>query len=73
MNRVRSRYAISRGGDSTASTDCALLDIDSYVHHFYGIKRDALVLVRSDGYVGLTAGSFDALPIIDYLHKVSGR
>ncbi len=66
-------YTISRGGDDTDSSACTLFDIDGYVYHFYGIKRDALVLVRPDGYVGLTAGSFDALPIIDYLHKVTGR
>ncbi len=33
---------------------------------------NALILVRPDGYIGLTAGSHDQEPVIDYLHDVTG-
>jgi 2-polyprenyl-6-methoxyphenol hydroxylase-like FAD-dependent oxidoreductase len=65
-------YGITRGGNAPVS-DRTLFDIDGYVYHFYGIKRDSLVLVRPDGYIGLTTGSFNAQPIVEYLHKVTGR
>lgn len=66
-------YTISREGNVPASSDHALLDIDGYASHFYGIRRDAVILVRPDGYVGLTTGCLDVQPINDYLHRVTGR
>jgi hypothetical protein len=66
-------YTISRGGNIPASSDHALLDIDGYASHFYGIRRDAVILVRPDGYIGLTSGGFDVQPINAYLHRVTGR
>ncbi len=66
-------YTITRGGNILVPSDHALLDIDGYAYHFYGIRRDAVILVRPDGHIGLTSGSFDVQPISDYLHKVTGR
>jgi 2-polyprenyl-6-methoxyphenol hydroxylase-like FAD-dependent oxidoreductase len=66
-------YTISRGGNVLGSSDHELLDIDGYAYHFYGIRRSAVILVRPDGYIGLTTGGFDVQQINDYLHKVTGR
>jgi 2-polyprenyl-6-methoxyphenol hydroxylase-like FAD-dependent oxidoreductase len=66
-------YVITRRGNSLVSSDDVLIDIDGYAHHFYGVKRDALILVRPDGYIGLTASNHDPQPLIDYLHRVTGR
>ena len=65
-------YTITRGGHAQACSDGALLDVDGYAHHFYGIKDDALILVRPDGYIGLTGRNLGPQPIIDYLHQVTG-
>lgn len=66
-------YTITRGGNILVPSDHALLDIDGYAYHFYGIRRDAVMLVRPDGYIGLTTGDFDVQPINEYLHRVTGR
>lgn len=66
-------YTITRGGNILVPSHHTLLDIDGYAHHFYGIRRDAMILVRPDGYIGLTTGGFDVQPINDYLHRVTGR
>jgi 2-polyprenyl-6-methoxyphenol hydroxylase-like FAD-dependent oxidoreductase len=66
-------YTITRGGDILLPSDHALLDIDGYAYHFYGIRRDAMILVRPDGYIGLTSGGCDVQPINDYLHRLIGR
>jgi 2-polyprenyl-6-methoxyphenol hydroxylase-like FAD-dependent oxidoreductase len=66
-------YTITRGGNILVPSDHGLLDIDGYASHFYGIRRDAVILVRPDGYIGLTTGGFDVQTINDYLHKVTGR
>ena len=66
-------YTITRGGNILIPSDHALLDIDGYAYHFYGIRRDAVILVRPDGHIGLTTGGFDVQPINEYLHKVTGR
>ncbi|MBA2395236.1 MAG: hypothetical protein H0V70_21115 [Ktedonobacteraceae bacterium] len=66
-------YTITRGDIATASSDDALIDIDGYAHHFYGITSDALILVRPDGYIGLTGRNLGPQPIIDYLRKVIDR
>jgi len=66
-------YTITRGGHRPSSSDRALIDIDGYIHHFYGIQGNALILVRPDGYIGLTGSDLGVQPILDYLHKVTGR
>ncbi|QBD80431.1 3-(3-hydroxyphenyl)propionate hydroxylase [Ktedonosporobacter rubrisoli] len=50
-----------------------LVDVDGYAHHFYGISGDALILIRPDGYVGLTAGKVDQEPLLNYLFMILGK
>ena len=66
-------YTITRRGEVSASADHALLDIDGYAHHFYGITSDALILVRPDGYIGLTGKNIGAEPLMAYFRTVIGR
>ena len=66
-------YVVARGGNIPTTSDRVLLDIDGYIHYFYGIKRNALILVRPDGYIGLTGSNLGPQPIIDYLHMLTGR
>jgi 2-polyprenyl-6-methoxyphenol hydroxylase-like FAD-dependent oxidoreductase len=65
-------YTITRSGTPSATEDNILIDSDGDAYRTYGITKDALVLVRPDGYVGLTSGSPEPQPIIDYLHDVTG-
>jgi len=65
-------YTITRLGTATATEGNVLIDSDSDAYRAYGITKNALVLVRPDGYVGLTAGSLELQPILDYLHDVTG-
>jgi hypothetical protein len=44
-----------------------------YAYHAYGITSDALILIRPDGYIGLTGASTGPQPIIDYLRNVISR
>lgn len=44
-------------------------DSAGHAHAAYGVTTDALILIRPDGYVGLTAGSLNTQPIIEYLHR----
>ena len=66
-------YTITRPDNTTLIDKHTLVDIDGHAHNAYGITSDALILVRPDGYIGLTGGTFDQQPIIDYLHLVTGR
>jgi hypothetical protein len=52
-------YLIGPGGLTDHAGDAA---------HVYG--RDALILIRPDGYVGLTAGPEDASAVADYLRSL---
>jgi len=65
-------YTITRPGNMTAISDHTLVDSDGYAYRAYGINGDALILVRPDGYIGLTGGMIDREPIIDYLRNVTG-
>ena len=66
-------YTITRPGNATAISHDAIIDSDRHASHAYGIADDALILVRPDGYIGLTGGSTDPQPIIDYLRDVAGQ
>ncbi len=66
-------YTITRPDNTTIIDKHTLIDIDGHAYHAYGITGDALILVRPDGYVGLTGENTDAQPVIDYLHDVIGR
>jgi 2-polyprenyl-6-methoxyphenol hydroxylase-like FAD-dependent oxidoreductase len=60
-------YNIMRPGDKINTNDETIIDKDGYTFSAYGITDRALILVRPDGYVGLTSGNVDLQPIIDYL------
>lgn len=57
---------------STASAH-TLIDNYDQAYRAYGITNAALILIRSDGYIGLTGGNISQEPIIDYLHNVTSR
>jgi 2-polyprenyl-6-methoxyphenol hydroxylase-like FAD-dependent oxidoreductase len=63
-------YRIIRPGESTGNDNHVLIDREGHAYRAYGISDDALILVRPDGYVGLTADSAPSQAIIDYLNKV---
>jgi 2-polyprenyl-6-methoxyphenol hydroxylase-like FAD-dependent oxidoreductase len=59
--------------DSTvASAEPTLVDGDGQAHRAYGISGNALILVRPDGYIGLTGGRPGQDPIVAYLRDVIG-
>lgn len=75
FNHLMRTYTIIHPDDTGGmlrATDHMLIDLDGYAHRFYGINGDALILVRPDGYVGLTGGKVDQEPLIDYLHAIVG-
>ena len=63
---------IARPDHPIVPSDQALIQSDGQASRAYGIRGDALVLVRPDGYIGLTAGSFEAQPLLEYLREVIG-
>jgi 2-polyprenyl-6-methoxyphenol hydroxylase-like FAD-dependent oxidoreductase len=65
-------YTVARPDDTTLLSNQVLVDSEGQVHRACGISGNALILVRPDGYVGLTAGVIDAGPLLDYLHDVTG-
>jgi 2-polyprenyl-6-methoxyphenol hydroxylase-like FAD-dependent oxidoreductase len=65
-------YTIIHPDNETVASDHVLVDLDGYAHRFYGVSGDALILVRPDGYVGLTGGKIGQEPLIDYLRNVVG-
>src|SRR5215469_338105 len=65
-------YTIARPESTVALTEQTLVDSDGQAYRAYGIRGSALILVRPDGYIGLTAGSPGQEPIIDYLREVTG-
>jgi hypothetical protein len=66
-------YTIARPDSTTTRDPHPLIDSQGYAHRAYGIRDQAMILVRPDGYIGLTAGSLDQESIIGYLHKVTGQ
>lgn len=56
----------------TATTPGALIDIDGQAYHAYGITGDSLILIRPDGYIGLTGEGIGREQIIDYFRNVIG-
>jgi 2-polyprenyl-6-methoxyphenol hydroxylase-like FAD-dependent oxidoreductase len=66
-------YTIMRPGSATPIADNTLVDSDGHASHAYGVTGDALILVRPDGYIGLTGGKIDPQPIINFLREVTGR
>jgi hypothetical protein len=65
-------YTVAHPEHTTVLSDHVLVDSDGQAHRAYGSIGNALILVRPDGYVGLTAGVIDPGPILDYLRDVTG-
>jgi hypothetical protein len=65
-------YTIAGPDHPIVPSDQTLIESEGQASRAYGITGDALVLVRPDGYIGLTAGSFAAQSILDYLCEVIG-
>jgi 2-polyprenyl-6-methoxyphenol hydroxylase-like FAD-dependent oxidoreductase len=63
-------YTIASPESTVALAGQTLVDSDGQAHRAYGIRGSALILVRPDGYIGLTGGSPGQEPIIDYLREV---
>jgi 2-polyprenyl-6-methoxyphenol hydroxylase-like FAD-dependent oxidoreductase len=66
-------YTITRHGTITGASSNVLVDIDGDAHRAYGITSDALILVRPDGYIGLTGGNLGPQSVSDYLRGVTSR
>ncbi len=66
-------YTVSFSGHQSDNDDHSLYDRDENARRAYGVTSDALVLVRPDGYVGLTMGGSNPRPVLDYLQHVIGR
>jgi hypothetical protein len=66
-------YRIIRPGNESIIDSETLIDTDGHAFRAYGITDRALILVRPDGYIGLTAESFGQEPLIDYLRAVTGQ
>lgn len=64
-------YTVIHPDDEIHLDDHTLIDVDGHAFRAYGINGSALILVRPDGYIGLTGGGCDQQPIIDYLHHVA--
>jgi 2-polyprenyl-6-methoxyphenol hydroxylase-like FAD-dependent oxidoreductase len=63
-------YRIIRPDETTGSDNHVLIDTEEHAYRAYSVSGNALILVRPDGYVGLTAGSTNSQAIIDYLSNV---
>jgi hypothetical protein len=66
-------YTIARSDNTTAISDQTLVDSDGQAYRAYGIRGSALILVRPDGYIGLTGRSPGQESIIDYLRDIIGQ
>jgi Aromatic-ring hydroxylase, C-terminal len=66
-------YTIARLDNTVESADHTLVDSEGQAYRAYGIRGDALILIRPDGYIGLTGRNISQEPIIDYLRNVSGQ
>jgi hypothetical protein len=63
-------YAVRSSGNVGERNDHMLIDCDGLARQSYGVSGDALVLVRPDGYVGLTVGGNNSQPVLDYLQHI---
>jgi 2-polyprenyl-6-methoxyphenol hydroxylase-like FAD-dependent oxidoreductase len=65
-------YTIRRA-DTTAIFDHTLVESDGHASQAYGIRDSALILIRPDGYIGLTGGRNDFQSIKNYLRDSIGQ
>jgi 2-polyprenyl-6-methoxyphenol hydroxylase-like FAD-dependent oxidoreductase len=63
-------YTIAHPDHTTVIADPTLADSDGNAYRAYGIKGAALILVRPDGYIGLTGERIKQEAIVDYLRDV---
>ncbi|HLZ55655.1 MAG TPA: FAD-dependent monooxygenase [Ktedonosporobacter sp.] len=66
-------YTIARPDNTVELPSHTLIDSAGHAYRAYGIRGNALILIRPDGYIGLTGGNIRQEPIIDYLHTITGR
>ena len=66
-------YRIAHPGNLPTRSDRTVIDKDGQAYHAYGVSEEAMILVRPDGYVGLTGGMIDQEAVVNYLHSVGGR
>lgn len=64
-------YSVVRSG--AATDDRTLVDSHGDVRRSYGVKGDALVLIRPDGYIGLVSGTLSADVVSRYLSQCVAR
>jgi 2-polyprenyl-6-methoxyphenol hydroxylase-like FAD-dependent oxidoreductase len=61
---------VVRASNAGGIGEHVLADVDGQAHQLYGITGGALILIRPDGYVGLTAESPGS--VADYLRDITG-
>ena len=66
-------YTVKPTASTTAISEYTLVESGEHASRAYGITSDALILVRPDGYVGLTGGSKDLQLIRNYLRAIIGQ
>src|SRR5262249_2187251 len=67
-------YQLARPqGRTTIAGKHTLVDRTGHAYRAYGITNDAAVLIRPDGYIGLTGGTVSVETIRNYLCKVTNR
>lgn len=60
-------------GSPSGDNGRALLDTTGEAHKLYGVDLDGLVLIRPDGYIALTGGTWDDRAVADYLGRLGGN
>jgi 2-polyprenyl-6-methoxyphenol hydroxylase-like FAD-dependent oxidoreductase len=66
-------HRIVRARNAGGTGEHVLADDDGQAHHLYGVTGGALILIRPDGYVGLTAKSPADQSAADYLRDITGK
>ncbi len=66
-------YAVKQADSTTAISHHTLVECDGHASRAYGITGNAFILVRPDGYIGLTGGGRDFQSIKNYLRDIIGQ
>ena len=69
---VQVRFVISADGRSALPDGMnePLLDADRQAHHIYGVRGEALYLIRPDGYIGYRSQPTDEGALLQYIDKI---
>jgi 2-polyprenyl-6-methoxyphenol hydroxylase-like FAD-dependent oxidoreductase len=70
-NDLLRMYAITRPESSITRSAHMLVDTAGQAYSAYGINSDTQILIRPDGYIGLTAGNLDLEAVSDYLRNIA--